>query len=247
MRTGCNTEQYREKFGALPTYTLLTAPVKPALQSGFVVAKGSKNFAARRRSQRGRRRARAQHASRYTRRAKTSQRCGALPRCEGRALQRARTAQARGKGRALQSAAGCAHWCELCRDTMVYTDVCAATRAAALDLSRYSGKAYGVKIVVCTDEHGVVANCPSSGQSLHARAFKQSNSVATKEQKKFAETMAAELNASDWTTFLHDNGATIARSPSNSTNKTQVFKALREHMVKHLASVASARGTDHES
>jgi len=39
MRAGCNKEQYREKFGALPTYTLLTAPVKPALQSGFVVAK----------------------------------------------------------------------------------------------------------------------------------------------------------------------------------------------------------------
>ena len=39
MRAGCSKEQYREKFGALPTYTLLTAPVKPALQSGFVVAK----------------------------------------------------------------------------------------------------------------------------------------------------------------------------------------------------------------
>jgi len=40
-RTGCNKEQYREKFGALPTYTLLTSPVRPALESGVVVAKVS--------------------------------------------------------------------------------------------------------------------------------------------------------------------------------------------------------------
>ena len=35
----CDKEQFRLKFGAQPTYTLLTAPVKPAIQNGFVVAK----------------------------------------------------------------------------------------------------------------------------------------------------------------------------------------------------------------
>jgi hypothetical protein len=35
----CDKEQFRLKFGAQPTYTLLTAPLKPAIQNGFVVAK----------------------------------------------------------------------------------------------------------------------------------------------------------------------------------------------------------------
>jgi hypothetical protein len=36
---GCSKEQYREKFGALPTYELHSSPVKPSLDSGFVSAK----------------------------------------------------------------------------------------------------------------------------------------------------------------------------------------------------------------
>lgn len=35
---GCSKEQYREKFGALPTYELHTTSVKPTLQDGFVRA-----------------------------------------------------------------------------------------------------------------------------------------------------------------------------------------------------------------
>lgn len=36
---GCSKEQYRQRFGALPTYELHTTPVKPTLQDGFVRAK----------------------------------------------------------------------------------------------------------------------------------------------------------------------------------------------------------------
>jgi len=38
-QAGCSKEQYREKFGALPTYELHTSPVRPSLNSGFVSAK----------------------------------------------------------------------------------------------------------------------------------------------------------------------------------------------------------------
>ena len=38
---GCSKEQYKQRFGALPTYSLTTATTRPAIQSGFVVAKVS--------------------------------------------------------------------------------------------------------------------------------------------------------------------------------------------------------------
>lgn len=43
---GCSKEQYKEKFGALPTYELHTFPVKPSLEDGFVRAKVACSFCA---------------------------------------------------------------------------------------------------------------------------------------------------------------------------------------------------------
>ena len=36
--TPCSKEQYAAKFGALPTYSLLTSTFRPSLQNGFVKA-----------------------------------------------------------------------------------------------------------------------------------------------------------------------------------------------------------------
>ena len=44
---GCSKEQYKEKFGALPTYELHTFPLKPSLEDGFVRAKVASSLCTR--------------------------------------------------------------------------------------------------------------------------------------------------------------------------------------------------------